>query len=80
MGIKGFFEKLFGKSNGGSGNATNGSRGGGQGKSKDGTMLTCVDCKQQFVFETGEQEFFKMRGLTPPKRCPRCRTKRKHRR
>jgi hypothetical protein len=38
-----------------------------------------VDCSSTFLFEVGEQKFFKMRGLTPPKRCPPCRSKRKKR-
>ncbi len=36
-------------------------------------MLTCIQCRKQFAFEAGEQEFFKERGLSEPKRCPVCR-------
>jgi RNase P subunit RPR2 len=38
-------------------------------------MLTCEDCKTQFVFDVGEQRFFKEKGFTEPKRCPKCRKK-----
>ena len=81
MGIKAFFERLFGKTKdyGYPNRPGNGSYSNGKG---DGTKLLCVECKAGFLFETGEQKFYKMRGLTPPKRCPSCRTKRKrhHRR
>ncbi len=70
MWIKSFFEKLFGKEK---------ENGNGNGK-KEGTERTCVECRRTFIFETGEQQFFKMRGLTPPKRCSNCRSKRRHRR
>ena len=82
MGIKTFFEKLFGK---GKGDAvethTNGGHknGNGNGHGAAGSQLSCVDCRKSFIFESGEQKFFKMRGLTPPKRCPNCRSKRKRR-
>jgi hypothetical protein len=36
--------------------------------------LTCADCGGTFRFEWGEQQFFKSRGLTPPKRCSSCRS------
>ena len=40
--------------------------------------LTCRDCSQNFVFTTGEQEFFASRGLlNEPSRCPECRAQRK---
>lgn len=40
---------------------------------KDKT-ITCVDCKQDFVFTASEQEFYKEKGFTnEPKRCPDCR-------
>lgn len=42
--------------------------------------LTCADCKQQFVFQVGEQTFFKSKGLNDPKRCKPCRVKAKARR
>lgn len=36
--------------------------------------LTCRQCGRQFVFTRGEQEFFSQKGLTPPGRCPECRS------
>lgn len=38
-------------------------------------MLVCEDCKSQFIFDAGEQRFFKEKGFSEPKRCPRCRKK-----
>ncbi len=38
-------------------------------------LLPCDDCKQDFVFDGGEQRFFKEKGFTDPKRCPKCRKK-----
>jgi len=35
--------------------------------------LTCQDCGAPFTYTAGEQEFFKMKGFTPPKRCKPCR-------
>ena len=41
-------------------------------------MLTCVDCRNEFVFSAGEQEFFSEKGFSNiPRRCPACRGKRK---
>ena len=42
-------------------------------------MLVCDDCRKEFVFDAGEQAFFKIKGFTDPKRCPRCRKKVKFR-
>lgn len=40
--------------------------------------LTCIDCKQSFVFTAGEQEFHASKGFSnEPKRCPSCRSARK---
>jgi CxxC-x17-CxxC domain-containing protein len=40
-------------------------------------MLTCVDCGTDFVFTSGEQEFFRDKQFkNPPKRCKACKTKR----
>ncbi|MEW9674260.1 RQC-minor-1 family DNA-binding protein [Ammoniphilus sp. 3BR4] len=38
--------------------------------------LKCRECGERFLFETGEREFYKIRGFAPPKRCPDCREKR----
>jgi hypothetical protein len=36
--------------------------------------LTCVECRYEFTFTAGEQEFFASRGYTnEPRRCPQCR-------
>lgn len=40
-------------------------------------MLECQDCKQEFVFTEGEQEFYASKDFTPPKRCKPCRDKKK---
>lgn len=43
--------------------------------------LTCEDCGSEFVFTTGEQEFYAERGLVnKPKRCAECRKARKQKR
>jgi len=40
--------------------------------------LTCEGCGCEFVFTTGEKEFFALKGLSnKPKRCPECRKARK---
>ena len=40
--------------------------------------LVCRDCNQEFVFTSGEQEFYASKGLTnSPTRCPSCRSARK---
>jgi hypothetical protein len=36
-------------------------------------LLPCEDCGKDFVFDEGEQKFFKLKGFSDPKRCPRCR-------
>ncbi len=39
--------------------------------------LTCKDCNQPFVFSEGEQKYYQDRGLAIPKRCSRCRLRRR---
>lgn len=40
--------------------------------------MNCLDCGQEFMFTSGEQEFYAQRGFTEaPKRCPTCRAARK---
>ena len=40
--------------------------------------MNCLDCGQEFMFTSGEQEFYAQRGFTEaPKRCPSCRAIRK---
>lgn len=76
MGIKKFFERWFGKNKEYSPYLPE-QEDKGNGKNENGAKMFCVDCKREFLFEPGEQQFFKMKGLTPPKRCQNCRTKRK---
>jgi CxxC-x17-CxxC domain-containing protein len=43
--------------------------------------IECIDCKNQFVFTAGEQEFYERKGFREvPKRCKPCRDARKTRR
>jgi len=43
--------------------------------------IQCSDCKTNFTFSAGEQEFFHSKGFTnEPKRCPSCRRANKARR
>lgn len=40
--------------------------------------LNCVDCAREFVFSSGEQQFFAQKGFqNKPNRCPDCRAARK---
>lgn len=40
--------------------------------------LTCKDCGQEFIWTSGEQEFYASRGLVnEPGRCPACRAARR---
>jgi CxxC-x17-CxxC domain-containing protein len=40
--------------------------------------ISCLDCGTDFVFTSGEQEFYAQRGFTElPKRCVNCRARRK---
>jgi CxxC-x17-CxxC domain-containing protein len=40
--------------------------------------ITCRDCGMEFIFTTGEQEFYAQKGFTnEPTRCPSCRQQRK---
>jgi len=40
-------------------------------------VMTCADCRQDFVFTARDQEFYADRGFTEPRRCPSCRASRK---
>ncbi len=43
--------------------------------------IQCIDCKNEFVFSAGEQEFYERKGFKEvPKRCKPCRDARKARR
>ena len=40
--------------------------------------LTCKECSKEFIWSTGEQQFYADKGLqNPPGRCPDCRKQRK---
>jgi len=45
-------------------------------KAKDKT-LSCVDCGATFIFKVGEQRYFASKGLSTPKRCLKCRQRRR---
>lgn len=36
-------------------------------------VLNCWDCKVDFTFSAGEQDFYKKNSLSEPKRCKDCR-------
>jgi CxxC-x17-CxxC domain-containing protein len=41
-------------------------------------VIACRDCGTQFTFTSGEQEFYKTKGLlNEPTRCPSCRSQRR---
>ena len=40
-------------------------------------VLVCRDCGNEFVFSSGEQEFYSTRGFSEPTRCSDCRKARK---
>lgn len=39
--------------------------------------LNCKDCKNDFVFTSGEVEFYAGKGFPDPIRCPECRKAKK---
>jgi len=39
--------------------------------------LVCLDCKNTFVFSSGEQAYYQSKALSQPKRCRECRERRK---
>ena len=41
-------------------------------------VVVCKDCKSEFIFSEGEQEFYKEKGFdNEPQRCPDCRRAKK---
>lgn len=42
--------------------------------------IKCVDCKKEFDFTIGEQEFFLKKAYVDPRRCKSCRKIRKNKR
>jgi len=43
----------------------------------DDQTIICRDCKSEFIWTAGEQEFYAQKGLSVPTRCKACRTKRR---
>ena len=41
-------------------------------------QLICSDCAQEFTFTSEDQEFFRERGYSTPKRCKPCRQAKKN--
>lgn len=39
-------------------------------------QIVCQDCGESFTFSAAEEEFFRTRNLTQPKRCKNCRADR----
>jgi len=35
--------------------------------------ITCRHCGKEFIFTSGEQEFYELKGFNTPSRCPECR-------
>lgn len=47
-----------------------------QGLEPQDLYLKCWECGNRFLFEVGEQQFYKKMGFQDPKRCPECRMQR----
>src|SRR5262245_23987885 len=41
-------------------------------------IIDCADCRRRFVWSAGEQRFYRERGLSAPKRCPTCVSRRRN--
>ena len=41
------------------------------------TDIDCADCGQTFTWTAEQQEFYRIKALSAPKRCKACREKRK---
>ena len=39
--------------------------------------IKCIECGEDFAFTEGEQKYYEEKGFLPPKRCKKCRDKRK---
>jgi hypothetical protein len=39
--------------------------------------IVCIDCGNSFEFTDGEEKFYQEKGLVPPKRCSKCRLKKR---
>ena len=40
-------------------------------------VITCIDCGRPFIWTQSEQQFYKQRNLSAPRRCPQCRSRRR---
>jgi len=40
-------------------------------------LMTCIGCGKGFIYQTGEQYFYKSNWLFQPRRCPDCRAARR---
>ncbi|HSA07211.1 MAG TPA: zinc-ribbon domain containing protein [Candidatus Gastranaerophilales bacterium] len=40
-------------------------------------QVQCAECSQTFVFSAEDQDFYRQKGYSTPKRCPVCRANRK---
>ncbi len=49
-----------------------------KGKVAQDQQLICSDCGQSFAFSAEDQEFFRERGYSAPKRCKTCRQAKKN--
>lgn len=55
------------------GTLDNAEPGGGESSNNVDIEIRCIDCRRQFTWTAGEQDFFHAKGLTnPPKRCKPC--------
>ena len=42
--------------------------------------IQCKDCGDDFTWTEGQQDFYREKGLDPPRRCPFCRQELKRKR
>lgn len=48
-----------------------------EGAAPQDLILKCYECGERFLFTVGEQQFYKQKGFVHPKRCEKCRDKRR---
>lgn len=49
-----------------------------KGSAPQDLLIKCWECGERFTFTVGEQQFFKQKGFSDPKRCSECRFKHKY--
>ena len=37
--------------------------------------ISCIQCRDNFIFSEKDQEIFYQRNMLAPQRCPKCRSK-----